>query len=149
MAPRPLLRSRRSQKKCPAPSLEDAGQIPGNDLLSRGLSPHYHRRCGVSLPGSEWDRVVPPRCGHQNPIPRPAATLTSNDPARRAVPLPDIHTEIHFFLLLWPINRPCRPESPKNRFRRNQANRMISTGKLNLLLNLHFQPINVVVSDDP
>ena len=32
---------------------------------------------------------------------------------------------------------------------KNQANRMISTGKLNLLLNLHFQPINVVVFDDP
>jgi len=26
---------------------------------------------------------------------------------------------------------------------------MISTGKLNILLHLHFQPINVVVFDDP
>jgi len=32
---------------------------------------------------------------------------------------------------------------------RNQAKRMISTGKLNTLLHLHFQPIDVVVSDDP
>ena len=32
---------------------------------------------------------------------------------------------------------------------RNQANRMISTGKLHALLHLHFQPINVVVFDDP
>lgn len=53
--------------KRPAPSFEDAGLIPGDDLLSQGLSPHYHRRSGVSLPGSEWDRVVPPRCGHQRP----------------------------------------------------------------------------------
>ncbi len=36
-----------------------AGHIPGDDLLSQDLSSHYHRRCGVSLPGSEWDRVVP------------------------------------------------------------------------------------------
>jgi hypothetical protein len=43
----------------------DAGQIPGGDLLSQDLSSQYHRRCSVSLPGSEWDRVVPPRSGHQ------------------------------------------------------------------------------------
>ena len=43
-----------------------AGHIPGNDLLSQDLSSQYHRRCGVSLPGSERDRVVPPRSGHQS-----------------------------------------------------------------------------------
>jgi hypothetical protein len=53
-------------KKSPAPSLEDAGQIPGDDLLSQDLSSQYHRRCVVSLPGSEWDRVVPTRSGHQS-----------------------------------------------------------------------------------
>ena len=42
-----------------------AGHIPGDDLLSQDLSSHYHWRCSVSLPGSEWDRVVPPRSGHQ------------------------------------------------------------------------------------
>ena len=45
---------------------EDTGHRPGNDLLSQGLSPHYHRRNSVSLPGSGWDRVVPLCCGHQN-----------------------------------------------------------------------------------
>ena len=45
---------------------EDIGHRPGNDLLSQGLSPHYHRRNSVSLPGSGWDRVVPLCCGHQN-----------------------------------------------------------------------------------
>ena len=54
-----------AKKKSPAPSFEEAGQIPGNDLLSRGLSPNYHRRGSVSLPGSEWDRVVPLCYGHQ------------------------------------------------------------------------------------
>ena len=44
------------------------GHIPGDDLLSQDLSSHYHWRCGVSLPGSEWDRVVPPRSGHQRAI---------------------------------------------------------------------------------
>ena len=46
----------------------EPGHIPGDDLLSRDLSSHYHWRCGVSLPGSEWDRVVPPRSGHQRAI---------------------------------------------------------------------------------
>ncbi len=32
---------------------------PGDVLLSHGETPHYHRRCTVSLPSSEWDRVVP------------------------------------------------------------------------------------------
>jgi hypothetical protein len=45
-----------------------AGHIPGDDLLSQDLSSHYHWRCSVSLPGSEWDRVVPPRSGHQRSI---------------------------------------------------------------------------------
>ena len=53
------------QKKSPASSLNEAGHRPGGDLLSQDLSSHYHRRCSVSLPGSEWDRVVPPRSGHQ------------------------------------------------------------------------------------
>jgi hypothetical protein len=33
----------------------------GDVLLSHGLSPYYHRGCSVSLPCSEWERVVPPR----------------------------------------------------------------------------------------
>jgi hypothetical protein len=48
--------------------LLEAGHIPGDDLLSQDLSSHYHWRCSVSLPGSEWDRVVPPRSGHQRII---------------------------------------------------------------------------------
>ena len=52
-------------KKRPTSPFGEVGRIPGDDLLSQDLSSHYHRRCGVSLPGSEWDRVVPPRSGHQ------------------------------------------------------------------------------------
>src|SRR5436190_13893792 len=37
----------------------------GDVLLSHGLSPYYHRGCSVSLPCSEWERVVPPRYCHQ------------------------------------------------------------------------------------
>ena len=52
--------------KKPGPiGYDGTGHRPGNDLLSQGLSPHYHRRNSVSLPGSEWDRVVPPCYGHQ------------------------------------------------------------------------------------
>ena len=37
----------------------------GDDLLSHGLSPYYHRRERVSLPSSERDRVVPRCYDHQ------------------------------------------------------------------------------------
>ena len=56
---------KRAQKKPGLIGYDEAGHRPGNDLLSQGLSPHYHRRNSVSLPGSEWDRVVPPCYGHQ------------------------------------------------------------------------------------
>ena len=80
-----------------------AGHIPGDDLLSQDLSSHYHWRCGVSLPGSEWDRVVPPRSGHQRAI------LCNQDrdsgdlsyvvlrTSGLSCPLPDIHTETSNF----------------------------------------------------
>ena len=55
-------------KKNPSPAFAGDGYCSGDDLLSQDLSSHYHRRCGVSLPGSEWDRVVPPRSGHQRAI---------------------------------------------------------------------------------
>ncbi len=38
----------------------------GDVLLSHGLSPYYHRGCSVSLPCSEWERVVPLRYCHQS-----------------------------------------------------------------------------------
>ena len=57
----------REQKKSPDFSMwmEKPGLITGDDLLSQDLSSHYHRRTRVSLPGSEWDRVVPLCYGHQ------------------------------------------------------------------------------------
>ena len=41
----------------------------GDVLLSHGLSPYYHRGCSVSLPCSEWERVVPLRDDHQKQSP--------------------------------------------------------------------------------
>ena len=38
---------------------------PGIDLLSHGETPHYHRRCCVSLLSSGWDQVVPQLYGYQ------------------------------------------------------------------------------------
>ena len=35
--------------------------MPGSSLLSHGVSPHYHRRYGVSLLSSAWGQVGPPR----------------------------------------------------------------------------------------
>ena len=34
-------------------------------IFRKGLPPQYRRRCGVSLPCSGWERVVPPRNDHQ------------------------------------------------------------------------------------
>lgn len=42
----------------------------GDVLLSHGLSPYYHRGCSVSLPCSEWERVVPLRYYHQRLTPK-------------------------------------------------------------------------------
>jgi hypothetical protein len=57
--------------------LEKTGLITGDDLLSQDLSSHYHRRTRVSLPGSEWDRVVPLCYGHQKPTFALLATLVA------------------------------------------------------------------------
>ena len=37
----------------------------GGALLSHGRLPQYPRHWGPSLPCSEWERVLPPRHGHQ------------------------------------------------------------------------------------
>jgi hypothetical protein len=51
----------------PSPSLFELelGISSGNDLLSRKLYKHYHRRYSVSLPCSGWERVGPLRKDHQ------------------------------------------------------------------------------------
>ena len=155
------------QKKSPAPCFQGAGPIPGDDLLSQDLSSHYHRRCGVSLPGSEWDRVVPPRSGHQRSIllrVRTGAPATKGGwracrllsvlvvVRRLPRPLPDIRME-KFRFQRGPLDRLPRSRRvlgsipiPKNR---NQAERMISSARLHVLPRFHLHPIDVVVFDDP
>src|SRR5437660_8648775 len=49
----------------------------GDVLLSHNLSSHYHRGCSVSLPCSEWERVVPLRYYHQKLA--PLTVLTSGE----------------------------------------------------------------------
>ena len=56
--------SGRSTKKKPSPE-SFSGLGSGDVLLSHDLSLHYHRGCSVSLPCSEWERVVPLRYYHQ------------------------------------------------------------------------------------
>jgi hypothetical protein len=55
--------------KNPAACFQARGFYSGDVLLSHGLSPYYHRSCSVSLPCSEWERVVPLRYCHQSPMP--------------------------------------------------------------------------------
>ena len=48
------------------PGFHRAGFINSGDvLLSHNLEMHYHWGCSVSLPCSEWERVVPLRYDHQ------------------------------------------------------------------------------------
>ena len=154
-------------KKEPASLIaEGDGQIPGGDLLSQDLSSQYHRRCGVSLPGSEWDRVVPPRSGHQRAtlsrlrLPRSLQGWVSNGrrPGRHAChgcrPFHRSLTsawsfQIHFNQPQFVHFEPRAVAWEASDSERNQARRMISTSKLHILLRFHFWPINVVVFHDP
>src|SRR5260370_33862161 len=52
-------------KKSPASCFPETGRNTGDVLLSHTLEMHYHRGCSVSLPCSEWGRVVPLRYDHQ------------------------------------------------------------------------------------
>ena len=56
-----------AQKQTPC-LREQTGGLEFNlddDLLSHGETPHYHRRCIVSLLSSGWDQVVPMLYGRQ------------------------------------------------------------------------------------
>ena len=50
-----------AHQKLKTPPENRRGFYSGDVLLSHGLSPYYHRGCSVSLPCSEWERVVPLR----------------------------------------------------------------------------------------
>ena len=69
---RHLSRARRDGKKRKGRPICSIGRPRkknlGGALLSRGRLPQYPRHWGPSLPSSEWDRVLPPRHGHQGKI---------------------------------------------------------------------------------
>src|SRR5690606_28866948 len=54
-----------TQRKTPQPWLRGFGVKTLAMTYSRMLDAHYHRRVCVSLPSSEWDRVVPQSYCHQ------------------------------------------------------------------------------------
>ncbi len=58
-----------SESKKPSTLARGWVSSSGDVLLSHGLSPYYHRGCSVSLPCSEWERVVPLRYCHQSAEP--------------------------------------------------------------------------------
>src|SRR5690242_11646312 len=64
------MHDRRGAAKANTPlSITQRGVCSGDVLLSHNLSSHYHRGCSVSLPCSEWERVVPLRYYHQSAEP--------------------------------------------------------------------------------
>jgi hypothetical protein len=165
-------------KKEPASLIaEGDGQIPGGDLLSQDLSSQYHRRCGVSLPGSEWDRVVPPRSGHQRATLFVQGWVSNGRSGFQSLAsrhgsagstghclsiaghwlVANVHRsltsawsfQIHFNQPQFVHFEPRAVTWEASDSERNQARRMISTSKLHILLRFHFWPINVVVFHDP
>ena len=72
------------QKQTPDPLTRIGGLVYelDDDLLSHGETPHYHRRCIVSLLSSEWDQVVPTLYGRQEILWPIRWTLESNVSAK-------------------------------------------------------------------
>ena len=63
------------------PDSNESGRFnlnPGDDLLSHGETPHYHRRYIVSLLSSGWDQVVPMLYGRQENLYECEALLFPN-----------------------------------------------------------------------
>ena len=52
-------------KPLTAYAIRGFGMNLDDDQLSHGETPHYHRRCIVSLLSSGWDQVVPMLYGRQ------------------------------------------------------------------------------------
>ena len=63
------VRVRHHQKSKMPDGINHRAFCSGDVLLSRGLSPYYHRGCSVSLPCSKWERVGPLRYYHQSAEP--------------------------------------------------------------------------------
>src|SRR5437868_15393342 len=74
----------------------------GDVLLSHDLSSHYHRGCSVSLPCSEWERVVPLRYNHQRSEPDWRFAATAATQARVGISDDDVDRTVSKEpLVLW------------------------------------------------
>ena len=61
-----MLKFSTAQNKTPSAFANGVSEFNlDDDLLSHGETPHYHRRCIVSLLSSGWDQVVPMLYGRQ------------------------------------------------------------------------------------
>jgi hypothetical protein len=72
-----------AKTKRPAHPMTCWALCSGDVLLSHGLSPYYHRGCSVSLPCSEWERVVPLRYCHQSAEPHGRSRCYRSDASAR------------------------------------------------------------------
>jgi hypothetical protein len=146
------------QKRCPAPVLQpELGINSGNGLLSRKLYKHYHRRCGVSLPCSGWERVGPPRKDHQTMEISNLKSQTSNCQMSGGQNLTKNNGNLHSairsrYSANCSDNRIPGQTRNSNDLNLHEADRRIeksrtniSSPELNTLLRLHPNPINVVV----
>ena len=103
----------------------------GGALLSRGRLPQYPRHWGPSLPCSEWERVLPPRHGHQG------KENGRRDPSCGVALGPRRD------------NRAGNMAPKRSKEKKAQASRTISTGRVNALPRLRLRPIEVVVFHRP
>ena len=67
-----------------------------DDLLSHGETPHYHRRCIVSLLSSGWDQVVPMLYGRQEIL---LPECPDGQPSEFGYVICDVHSNFRFVCL--------------------------------------------------
>src|SRR5262249_35002127 len=89
----------------------------GNVLLSHNLEMHYHRGCSVSLPCSEWERVVPLRYDHQ----KAGEAEVSPMGGGMGTVLPQLHQKFWGFFLCLAANPQLRVRHRLNLLTKNRC----------------------------
>ena len=108
------------------------------------LETKYHQRWSVSRPSSEWDRVQPLRHNHQVGKTHVVREAVSSDWPQHSIRRKAWGSVGAVSLVLYvPVILRFGVMSIRNE--NDQADRTISTGKLQALPLFHTRPINVVV----
>ncbi len=98
----------------------------GDDLLSHGETPHYHRRCCVSRLSSGWDQVVPQLYGRQAKLSQSGFKFIFDLEGVVKLNLVFLYALIRYFLSLFVCIEQITCQTPWALY--GQASRAISIG---------------------